>query len=67
MDHNARFARTLGFNEDAPWSLNTPFVDNYCNENVVNDVLNELALGILQSDCEDSGRLSYLDNDSIES
>ena len=50
MDHNTRFAKSLGFFEDAPWPLETPYA------------LAEDKLGA--EDLEDSGRFSYLANDS---
>ena len=49
MDHNTRFAKSLGFFEDAPWSLETPF--------------NPSEEQIPDADMEDSGRFSYLAND----
>lgn len=73
VDHNLKYAKSLGFFEDAPWSLTPnnngtgsnsfgPMVDDEFIDDV-NYNANRLSTGNLYS--EDSGRFSYLDNDSF--
>lgn len=54
LDHNTRFAKSLGFFEDAPWSLETPFPLSEDKE-----AENE--------DMEDTRRFSYLANENDSS
>lgn len=61
IDHSTRFAKSLGFFEDAQWSLNSPAA----SANAIKDVEDAIQFEELSSQdkrqyLEDSGRLSYL-------
>jgi hypothetical protein len=59
-DHSTRFAKSLGFYEDAPWSLSNPQSIKDVEEAMNVD---DLASQDKRQYLEDSGRLSYLGDD----
>lgn len=61
VDHSTRFAKSLGFFEDAAWSLNSPA--SALREIEDSMQVDELASQDKRQYLEDSGRLSYLSED----
>lgn len=74
VDHNLKYAKSLGFFEDAPWSLTPNNSGGNSGNNsfgpiVDDEFIDELGFNSSRTSStnlysEDSGRFSYLDNDS---